>query len=634
MALLWGLRHGLLWATLLAAVVSLSALPRPRRATPEEVSAAVDWIVDTSLKMRDSLVAKRGSPASALRGLASAAVAGHEAHEVDDFWKRRPSDVARLTALAGAAVDMPTKDSELCFFLPSLRDDIVWASRAQEGPHDASSLLQMTSEALGMSACCRTRVQHELKISLLALLSQSEQWRLMLGWRDIFGCLEWAWWGPGGGVHHDWTGIRGKLMSAVLNSHSFWLYLPVEALSVQMAFMPLCLYNSRLDGPCMVKICKCVDYVIMHAADHLAVAGEDARALEAFELAQAAPGLLPALLSGSGGVGGVAQWDSFYNMPATYLPEAAYWPWWQSHPHIAPVVEFLESNFNVIAAERANVEDDEELKRDIYPVTNLDKVWVGLNFLQNHGTWREDKCKLAPRTCEAVRQQGILRRGEHDLLTSACSRVDDMILEKVMWTVVEPEARFAAHSGETFRINVQMCVHGCEQAELRVNGTVVPYVKGRALAWQDSFRHEVTNHGSEARWVFQITLAHPDYRRVSEEACRDREQMLRLFREKPRQALRHLEQTFSPFAHRAVCGSHGGRGGSCPAEDWPQETARTGAFDSMQASAEDCFATEDQFQSCCCFEKTRCAAAMDGFREWRKCCGHLLRACPLPEVSV
>jgi len=66
------------------------------------------------------------------------------------------------------------------------------------------------------------------------------------------------------------------------------------------------------------------------------------------------------------------------------------------------------------------------------------------------------------------------------------------------------------HSGQSLRINVQMCVHGCDGAELHLNGTVVPYRRGKAIAWQDGWRHEILNSGEEPRWVFMITIPHPE----------------------------------------------------------------------------------------------------------------------------
>ncbi len=167
------------------------------------------------------------------------------------------------------------------------------------------------------------------------------------------------------------------------------------------------------------------------------------------------------------------------------------------HPSVAPVVKLLEANFELIAAERASVAGNEELKRDIFPVTNLDKVWVGLNFVENHGPLRAEKCCLAPRTCDAVRRQGVLRTEPSN---TSCSCVDDKIFEKVMWTVVEPEARFAAHSEETWGINVQICMHGCEQAELRVNSSVVR--KSGAGPWRGRTATDMrlrTTAGSRAR---------------------------------------------------------------------------------------------------------------------------------------
>lgn len=66
------------------------------------------------------------------------------------------------------------------------------------------------------------------------------------------------------------------------------------------------------------------------------------------------------------------------------------------------------------------------------------------------------------------------------------------------------------HSGQAMRINVQLCVSGCEGSTLVLNGEETPFVRGKAIAWQDGWRHEIVNAGSEARYVFMFTLAHPE----------------------------------------------------------------------------------------------------------------------------
>jgi len=120
----------------------------------------------------------------------------------------------------------------------------------------------------------------------------------------------------------------------------------------------------------------------------------------------------------------------------------------------------------------------------------------------------KDSCKKAVKTCRLLEEE------------YGWNSKEDYSQSRWSWSVVRPGGNMGGHTGQAMRLNVQICAQGCENAELHLNGQVVPYVRGKALAWQDGWRHEVWNHDAEkSRWVFMMTLPHPDYEEAMEAEC-------------------------------------------------------------------------------------------------------------------
>ena len=76
------------------------------------------------------------------------------------------------------------------------------------------------------------------------------------------------------------------------------------------------------------------------------------------------------------------------------------------------------------------------------------------------GVLKPHLCALAPRTCKALRSLGWTKEGE-------------ILGRKQGWSVVKPGRQLGGHTGQALRINVQLCVFGCEEAILLLNGSAV-----------------------------------------------------------------------------------------------------------------------------------------------------------------
>mmetsp|Transcript_68729 Transcript_68729/g.201224 ORF Transcript_68729/g.201224 Transcript_68729/m.201224 type:complete len:625 (-) Transcript_68729:81-1955(-) len=581
--------------------------------SPDEQSAAIDWVVEAVLAIVEQY--RRSRSNTALSSLA--AKAQESGGRV--LWQRWQGLAGNLAMWASGT----GSEGDICLELPALRDDLaLMGATAGAEPFEGSfGVLRLIAEALGLAECCRSALREWLRPALATLVEKEDvPWRFMDEWRELWGCMEWAFWGKDGG--DGWTGIKGKLWEAVLMSNHVLLYGVTEPLTVQLAFMPLCaqptLWHNRL------RLEKfehqndwdwCVERALMNAGDHLLLAGRRARAEEmrTFVREFRSP-------ASNGGSARLLYWRTFHNMGASVFPRLTAWPWWQLHPGVARVVDFLEENFDLIASERHKVENHPELERDAYPFSgSSDKSWRALHFVQ-HDKWLEDRCALAPQTCEAFRQQGFLAAG-----LDACGSRRSGVNERLMWSVVDPHAMIATHSGEAVRINIQMCVHGCDGAKLYLNGTTVPYHRGKVIAFQDSFRHTIVNRGDTPRWVFQITVTHPDLGRAWHEECGHWPSAHRRLGVLRQASLARLSRATSPYSRVLYSGG-------APRVDVIADVGTGGEPSEAAASSspeKDCFVDFESFERFCCSQKL---LYMGDRREWRSCCSHLVRSCPLPTV--
>lgn len=367
---------------------------------------------------------------------------------------------------------------------------------ADSVPADAGdSLLSVhmaLSELMGASGCCLDIVTKNMSGELDKFMDFERPLELREDPTGLWQCLEWSFWGGNNLGSPYEAGLRAGLWQISLKQEDYHTYSVFEMLTVQFAYLPLCVHRTKVYTRKAAlgledfgnNYLNCAPTHLSYAIDHFIVAGASDRAQETWALMKShhwQP----------------IDWQSIHNTAIGYLPGVAHWPWWQAHPAVRPYIDFLERNFDLIALERPALDLHPNLQKDAFPATSRDKSWHKIEFWQAPDGLTAE-CQWTPLTCDALSSLGWVDAG-------------DIVCRKLGWSIVEPGTRFAGHSGQSLRINVQVCVHGCEGAELHIDGQVVQYERGRAIAWQDGWRHEVRNRGTEPRWVFMITIPHPEY---------------------------------------------------------------------------------------------------------------------------
>lgn len=368
-----------------------------------------------------------------------------------------------------------------------------WLARAssQDASPELLRIHELLSEVLGHSECCWEQAASMFGREMKELAAPGAPLKLRLDMSGTWHCLEWWFWG---GYYYGSPyepSLRGKFWQVALKSPGYSYYTVFELATVQFAFLPLCEHRTKVFtrraaadfNHWFENYKNCAPTHLSYAIDHFIAGGSREKAHEAFALLR------------TNGWRPVA-WENIHNTAIGWLSGIAHWPWWQGHPAVEPYVKFLEDHVDIIASERMVMESHPNMQKDAFPATSNDKSWHKLDFWGG-GRFEKEPCELAPRTCAALAALGWTPEGE-------------LVDRKFAWNVVEPGRRLTGHSGQALRINVQVCVHGCEGAELHINGGVVQYERGRAIAWQDGWRHEVWNRGREPRWVFMITIPHPE----------------------------------------------------------------------------------------------------------------------------
>ncbi|CAD7943136.1 unnamed protein product [Amoebophrya sp. A120] len=399
---------------------------------------------------------------------------------------------------------------ELCEKLPSLLDEIwmsvvLYQSGRNDGELVSASLPvhEFASELLGRSKCCQTLVQKQLYYAWSFLLEPATEWHVQERFRSLWQCMERMFWGPG--YAKPLSSIRGLLWDTTMDAMDLRRYAVNEALTVQFAFLPLCVHRTLATefdrwvdiGQFNAHYMHCQVTHLAFALDHLKISGNHARFAEVYDHVRTHK---VQTLAG-------ATWWSPHYTAIGGLPGLLAWPWWQLHPKVKPVVEFLEKHFDTLAAEVRFLEDDEQLLSDAYRDTARNLRWHMVNLLGKDERAKRS-CQRAPETCRLLEEHFPWNTEE------------DYSQKRWSWSVVRPGGNMGGHTGQTMRLNVQICAQGCEAAELHVNGQVIPYIRGKALAWQDGWRHEVWNHdATQSRWVFMMTLPHPDLEEAMESQC-------------------------------------------------------------------------------------------------------------------
>ena len=89
-----------------------------------------------------------------------------------------------------------------------------------------------------------------------------------------------------------------------------------------------------------------------------------------------------------------------------------------------------------------------------------------------------------------------------------CTGNDEAV---VVFAVSGNNGRVWFHNGQAARVNVHLCLSGCNQSQIRVNaGTIMNYSDGSLFAFEDRASHEIFNGGQEERVNLAVGVLHPD----------------------------------------------------------------------------------------------------------------------------
>ena len=224
----------------------------------------------------------------------------------------------------------------------------------------------------------------------------------------------------------------------------------------------------------------------------------------------------------------LAPWMSFHFMPLPYLPQLLSKPFWESDlsAPIPRLISMLERNWRTLREEfvSASLSEDgrSQLSRDAYKET-LNKEWVKMELFNCLGGWDRPLCRYAPKTCKLFIGQGLIASDtfpsfcacwsdercraapqacsllrQHGLANRCETQLGKYPLhEKVGWIILKANQAAPYHTGDSRRINLFVCLLGCEGAFVVVAGVLRVFEPGRVVSYQDGFGHLAVNSGDK-----------------------------------------------------------------------------------------------------------------------------------------
>jgi hypothetical protein len=165
---------------------------------------------------------------------------------------------------------------------------------------------------------------------------------------------------------------------------------------------------------------------------------------------------------------------------------------WFDEPN--PVKETLELNADVIIAEYQNVASRIGTHPDNASLTDRGR-WTGMFLYAAKGVRNEELCRLCPNTVRIV--EGL----------PLCTNFGF-----VMFSGLEPHTHIRPHSGSSnlrLRHHLGIDVPEPDKAKLRVGTQWRGWAKGKSMAFDDSFEHEVVHEGDQERIVLVVDVWHP-----------------------------------------------------------------------------------------------------------------------------
>lgn len=316
-------------------------------------------------------------------------------------------------------------------------------------------------------------------------------------------------------VYLEYKEIRqaeSALVSYILDHEALDLHEASAVLTTALAKHPDCLKKTRWQletvGPGPGSMGPLTAYTVpLCAANHfsmavqrLKVGGFWRRAREVFAEATT--------LQLEGGQRPVP-WSTFGATPRILAVGLRSQPFWQRDPAIRKLVALLRRHWGPLLEELRGLLSSGRFPRgvDAYQDLKRQGTWGALPLYSCIGGLKASKCALAPVACkmlEVALRDGLFLRDPRYCLNPE--------FERAGYLSLEPNTSIPWHSDTNGRLNIHVGLQGTEGAWLSVGEEApVPWRDGEVLAFQDSFDHYARHEGGQTRFVFFITVAHPDW---------------------------------------------------------------------------------------------------------------------------
>jgi len=169
----------------------------------------------------------------------------------------------------------------------------------------------------------------------------------------------------------------------------------------------------------------------------------------------------------------------------------------------------LRSNWRQIAEEAQQL--TWETRGDAYSEIARAQRWQRVVLFESfeNGTvsWDEEECGHVPFTCSTLR--GRLPSEQEELRSS-----QSYAAESVQFFRLAAGESVPPHTGQSWQLNVHLCVLHCEGSALVFggwSGSKQPYTAGNLLAFDDDIVHAVANEGPHDRVVLALGVTHPAF---------------------------------------------------------------------------------------------------------------------------
>lgn len=165
--------------------------------------------------------------------------------------------------------------------------------------------------------------------------------------------------------------------------------------------------------------------------------------------------------------------------------------WWDGASHVR---EVLERNAGAILSEYRSVAERIGTHPDNASLTDRGR-WTGMFLFGAKGVRNEELCRRCPVTTRVVESLPL------------CSSFGF-----VMFSGMEPHTHVAAHCGSSnlrLRHHLGVEVPEPDKGRLRVGTEWRTWRQGGAMAFDDSYEHEVVHDGDRARVVLVVDVWHP-----------------------------------------------------------------------------------------------------------------------------